>query len=97
MNAQDLGRLAGREVDRVRFCPPPPVTEDQVVAIGHDPFRPPLVEDAPPFHARSLEDAHPGMSNHTWTWPVPMAFSYADSFSPGARQAVPPMAPSIMR
>ena len=56
-----------------------------------------LHKDAAPFPTRTFQNVHASPSNQMWMLPVPRAFSYSDSATPGVRHPAPPRAPIICR
>src|SRR5262249_54214619 len=58
MDADDLRRIARRQVDRGRFLHAPAVPEHQLVAVRRDPAGHALVVDAPELPTRTVEHAH---------------------------------------
>ena len=58
MNADDLGRIARRQINRLGIWHQTPVAKPQPVAFRPHPFRRSLMQDAPPLIARAIQHRH---------------------------------------
>ena len=79
-----------------------PVVEAELCVVEHrSPAGRAPDEHLAPFAPLSLQYVHAAPptspSNQMWMLPVPRAFSYSESATPGVRQAAPPRAPIICR